>query len=149
MKPNNYKLNRLAPEHQHIKTYHHTHSLNRLSTSTFFIISTLFSTSLSILIFSFCLGDICNKSDMYLPHLSQHNWTLRPTPDCIRPKNTLWHTTEFIKILLEINIFNEVRLQMKWKIGMLKSVQRVDTAKRITKTSILNFWVNAMSDFCQ
>jgi len=23
MKPNNYKLNRLAPEHQHTKTYHH------------------------------------------------------------------------------------------------------------------------------
>ena len=31
MKPNNYKLNRLAPEHQHMKTYHHTHSLNRHS----------------------------------------------------------------------------------------------------------------------
>jgi len=30
MKPNNYKLNRLAPEHQHTKTYHHIHSLNRL-----------------------------------------------------------------------------------------------------------------------
>jgi len=29
-----------------------------------------------------------NKSDMYLPYFSQHNWTLRPTPDCIRPKNT-------------------------------------------------------------
>jgi len=31
MQPSNYKLNRLAPEHQHMKTYHHTHSLNRLN----------------------------------------------------------------------------------------------------------------------
>ena len=26
MKPSNYRLNRLAPEHQHMKTHHHTHS---------------------------------------------------------------------------------------------------------------------------
>jgi len=68
---------------------------------------------------------------MYLPYLSQHIGTLRPTPDCIRPKNAPWRTTEFTKILQEDRHFLmnfKFRLQMKSKIGMLPHIDAHRTA---------------------